>query len=276
VIAPRQRQAGGPRTARLAGWILVTVGVTALAGCRPGPAAVAHPGSALRTIEVGTGPLPFVLLHGYGSSADEWLPFTYTIELPADRRFVLPDAPETTTPPDGPSNGRAWWRLDLGAYRRPGDQLPDLSRQNPPALAASTRRIRRLLDELATTGGYGRERQILAGYSQGGMIAADIAFTTDEPLEALVLLSPTFVNERVWRDGMPRRRGLRVFISHGRQDGILPFDVAARLQQAMRDAGLRVTWVPFDGGHEMPMTVVDALNAFLAGRDGPDPPSRAR
>ncbi len=272
----RRRSASASRLSTSAGWILVIVGLTALASCRPAPASSAHAGSALRTIEAGTGSLPFVLIHGYGSSADEWLPFTHTIQLPADRRFVLPEGPETTTPPDGPANGRAWWRLDLGAYRRPGDQLPDLSQQNPPALAASTRRIRRLLGDLAATGRYGRERQILAGYSQGGMIAADIAFTTDEPLEALVLLSPTFVNERVWRDGMPRRRGLRVFISHGRQDGILPFDIAARLQQAMRDAGLRVTWVPFDGGHEMPMPVVDALNAFLAGRDGPDLPSPTR
>ena len=84
------------------------------------------------------------------------------------------------------------------------------------------------------------------------MIAADIAFTTDEPIDALVLLSPTIVNEAAWRAGMPRRRGLRVFVSHGRRDTILPFDASVRLQQAMRDAGLRVTWFPFDGGHEMP------------------------
>ena len=32
----------------------------------------------------------------------------------------------------------------------------------------------------------------------------------------------------------------------------------------MRDAGLRVTWLPFDGGHEMPAEVVTALNTFLA------------
>jgi phospholipase/carboxylesterase len=65
---------------------------------------------------------------------------------------------------------------------------------------------------------------------------------------------------------MSRRRGLRVFISHGRRDTILPFDASQRLQQAMREAGLRVTWFPFDGGHDMPAEVVTALNAFLAGR----------
>ena len=152
---------------------------------------------------------------------------------------------------------------------RPADQLPDLSQISPPGLASSTRRIRLLFDELAASGGYPRGRQMLGGYSQGAMIAADTAFTTDEPLEALVLLSPTFVDERAWREGMPRRRGLRVFVSHGRRDDILPFDIASRLQQAMREAGLSVTWVPFDGGHDMPTSVVERLNAFLAGKGEP-------
>lgn len=240
------------------------LGVAIASACQPAPAPVTHERSGLRTRESGTGALPFVLIHGYGSSTAEWIPFTYTIDLPAGRRFVMPEGPDTTAPPDGPANGRAWWHLGLDAHRRAGDGLPDLAPTNPPGLLASNRRIRTLLDELATSGRQPRERQMLAGFSQGAIIAADIAFTTDEPMEALVLLSPTFVNETAWRSGMAKRRGLRVFISHGRRDGILPFDVSGRLQQAMHDAGLRVTWFPFDGGHEIPAEVVGALNAFLA------------
>jgi len=251
------------RTRRVAGLIAGVVSGVVVA-CQPPPTSVTHSRSGLRTLEAGTGQLPFVLLHGYGSSAAEWIPFTYTIQLPSGRRFVMPEGTETTVPPDGPANGRAWWRLGLDAHRRASDGLPDLAGIDPPGLASSKRRIRTLLDELATSGRYPRQRQMLAGFSQGGIIAADIAFTTDEPLEALVLLSTTFVNETAWRDGMPRRRGLRVFIAHGRRDDILPFDAAVRLQEAMRIAGLQVTWCPFDGGHEMPADVVAALNTFLA------------
>jgi phospholipase/carboxylesterase len=249
--------------------ILLGVGLAimaALLGCGLPVTSLDHGRSGLRTIEAGSGAVPFVLIHGYGSTPAEWIPFTYTIRLPAGRRFVLPEGPETTEPPDGPRNGRAWWRLRLDAYRRAGDGLPDLSRTNPPGLAAANARIRTLLAELADRGGYARDQQMLAGFSQGAMIAADVAFTTDEPIDTLVLLSPTFVNEPAWRAGMPRRRGLRVFISHGRRDGTLPFDASARLQQAMRDAGLRVTWLPFEGDHDMPVEVVSALNGFLAQR----------
>ena len=78
-----------------------------------------------------------------------------------------------------------------------------------------------------------------------------------------MILSGTLVAEQAWVAGMPRRESLPVFIAHGRSDPVLKFDVAARLEQHMRRSGLQVTWVPFDGGHEVPVAVVTALNGFL-------------
>ena len=98
---------------------------------------------------------------------------------------------------------------------------------------------------------------LLGGFSQGGMVSAEIAFRSDTPLKALILLSPTVVDEPSWRDGIPLRRGLPVFIAHGRQDEVLPFSASARLAETLRTAGLSVTWVPFDGGHDIPRPVVD-------------------
>jgi phospholipase/carboxylesterase len=96
------------------------------------------------------------------------------------------------------------------------------------------------------------------------MVAGDLAFTTSDDIAALVLLSGTPVDEALWRQGLARRRGLPVFISHGRADRTLPFASAERLQRELGAAGLKVTWFPFDGGHDVPASVVQALNAFLA------------
>jgi phospholipase/carboxylesterase len=52
-------------------------------------------------------------------------------------------------------------------------------------------------------------------------------------------------------------------MSHGRRDEILPFEVADRYRRGLEAAGVAVTWFPFDGGHEIPESVVVALNAFL-------------
>lgn len=238
-------------------WALA--GVLALAAT---PSVHVNPESALRTLEVGQGRETFVLLHGYGGTADEWVPFSRGIRLSSDERFVFPQAPEATVPPDGPVGGRAWWRLDLGFYRR-GDSLPDLSASRPAGLDRATAKTRLLLKDLRQRNPAAASPPILGGFSQGAMVAAAIAFESDEPPRALVLLAGTTVDEQRWLTGMPRRKGLPVFITHGRRDPVLPFDVGARLAEHMRRAGLDVTWVPFEGGHQIPDEVVTALNRFL-------------
>jgi phospholipase/carboxylesterase len=249
-------------------WFFVIAFAAALAAAvmalRPSPAnIVRNPASHLQTWEVGAGNLPLILLHGYAATPQEWLPFSHTIRTRDDRRFVFPQAPEETVPPDGPAGGRAWWRLDLASYRE-GNALPDMRGAQPPGLAKAAEKIRLLIGDLHRRESFEDNRVIVGGFSQGGMIAAELAFRSEQPLEALILLSPTFVDEQRWMEGMPRRKGLPVFISHGRRDDVLPFAASERLAQAMRQAGLKVTWVPFDGIHETPAFVVTELNKFLA------------
>jgi phospholipase/carboxylesterase len=222
---------------------------------------VGNPKSGLRTLEVGSGSRAFILLHGYGASANEWVPFTQRIRVAKNVRFVFPQAPETAAP-DGPAGGRAWWPLDLTSLNR-GEPLPDLSGSRPEGMELSNQKIRALLRDLETRLGSSDGPPILGGFSQGAMISADVAFTTDEPLKALVILSGTFVDETGWTKGMAKRKGLPVFISHGGKDDILQYDIAIRLRDAMNRAGLKVSWMPFAGGHEVPTEVVTALNTFL-------------
>ena len=95
------------------------------------------------------------------------------------------------------------------------------------------------------------------------MVAAQVAFLSDEPLRALVLLSGALVDETLWSANYARRKGLHVFIAHGRSDPTLSFAVADRMRSEMGAAGLVVTWFPFDGGHETPAEVVVAVKEFL-------------
>jgi phospholipase/carboxylesterase len=209
----------------------------------------------------GKGPPTVLLLQGYGAKARDWLPFTTTIAVPRRARFVFPEAPEKTSPPDGPVGGRAWWRLALEDHVPKGARLPDLAATHPPGLDEASARVRALMHRLQRSPG---GPLVLGGFSQGAMVASNIAFTTDEPIAALVILSGTPVDEAAWLRGLAGRRGLRVFISHGRADPTLPFASAERLRKELAAAGLEVTWFPFDGVHEIPSPVVVALNKFLA------------
>ena len=210
----------------------------------------------------GKGPPSFMLLHGYGSAAEHWQPYTQTIPLPAQGRFLFPQAPDLVMRKDGLRDGRAWWDLDLAAHLRPGKLGVDLTQEDPRGLVRAAHLVRRTLDR---EGNSAAHPFVLGGFSQGAMVSCQVAFTSDEPLAALVLLSGTPVDRAGWREGMSRRKGMPIFMSHGHQDDILPFDLADRLRAELVAAGLQVTFVAFDGAHEIPGEVVAALGKFLAG-----------
>jgi len=208
-------------------------------------------GSSLEVLTAGRdGPPTLVLLHGYGSSAQEWMPFTQSIVWPG--RFVFPQGLERTERP----GGRAWWPLELGSAE---DGPPDLAQSRPKGLTSAAAAVGGLLNGFW----WRRDDVVLGGFSQGAMVASDVAFRSTTRLSALVLLSGTPVDEASWRRGYAARRGLPVFIAHGRDDAVLPFSGSERMQRDLAASGLRVTWVPFDGGHEIPAEVVIALNQFL-------------
>jgi phospholipase/carboxylesterase len=210
----------------------------------------------------GAGPPDFMLLHGYGSGAESWLPFAQTIPFPAAGRFLFPQGPEIVRRTDSLGSGHAWWDLDLAAHLRPGKPGVDLTTDDPAGLLYAAKLVRGTLDRW---GNSARRPFVLGGFSQGAMVSCQVAFASREPLAALVVLSGTKVDRTRWRDGMAGRKGLPIFMAHGRQDDILPFDLADQLRQEMVQTGLAVTFVPFDGGHEIPREVVIALGNFLAG-----------
>jgi len=210
----------------------------------------------------GKGPPDLILLHGYGSSAERWLPYVRTIPLRPPGRFLFPQGPKTIARADGGVAARAWWDLDLAAHIRPGRLGVDLRQVDPRGLDLAGRLVRRAMGRA----GASRKRPfILGGFSQGAMVACEVAFTTDAPLAALVVLSGTPIDTTGWRENMSRRKGLPVFMSHGRADDVLPYDLADGLRADMVAAGLVVTFLPFDGGHEIPGEVVAGLGRFLAG-----------
>jgi len=209
----------------------------------------------------GKGPPSFVLLHGYGSAAEHWLPYAQTIPFPAVGQFLFPQAPDMVARKDGLLDGRAWWKLDLAAHLRPGKLGVDLTNEDPRGVDRAAKLVRRAISR---EGNSKAHPFVLGGFSQGAMVACEVAFTSDEPLAALVILSGTPLDLAGWKSRMAMRKGLPVFMAHGRADNILPFDLAERLRADLVAAGLVVTFIPFDGGHAIPEEVVTALGAFLA------------
>jgi phospholipase/carboxylesterase len=120
-----------------------------------------------------------------------------------------------------------------------------------------------MLDALERETGTPSERVLLGGFSQGSMLALDVALRTKRPLAGLVLLSGTLLAKREWVPLMAERAGLKVFQSHGTEDPILPYRIAEKLRHALEGAGMRVSFTRFEGGHGIPPQVMRDFGTWL-------------
>ncbi len=210
----------------------------------------------------GDGPL-VVLMHGFGAPADDLVPLAGALRAPPGTRFAFPAAPIALELWAG---ARAWWMIDLARYEAvwTGGDLRPLSEDEPPGLADARSAIEAMLDELQGELAVAGSRILIGGFSQGAMLACDVALRSDRPLAGLALLSGTFLCRSIWLERMPSRRDLPVFQSHGQSDPLLPYSLALDLKDALSSAGFALTWLPFDGGHEIPPAVLAALSNFVS------------
>jgi phospholipase/carboxylesterase len=211
----------------------------------------------------GTGPL-VVLLHGYGAPGEDLVPLQRVLDVPREVRFAFPEAP--LSPPElAMFGGRAWWEIDVMALQRAAAQGRARERmaETPPGLPGARRQVDAMLTELVRELSVPEDQLILGGFSQGAMLALDVALHTDRPLAGLILLSTTYLNASVWQPLMAARVHVPVLQTHGVQDPLLSFDIATELRDALRAAGSKVEWVEFRGGHELPQSVLDAVSRFI-------------
>jgi phospholipase/carboxylesterase len=209
----------------------------------------------------GSGPA-VVLLHGFGAPGDDLVPLWRALAAPRGTRFVFPAAPLDL----GPQyvGGRAWWPIDMDERmrRQALGEARDLA-EVPVGLADARAKVEAVLDEVVRTLQPPPGKVALGGFSQGAMLALDVALHSAQPLAGLVLLSGTHIAADEWAKRFDARTGLPVFMSHGQADELLPFATSEALRDTLKARGLAVEWLAFRGGHGIPPTVVDKAGAFL-------------
>lgn len=215
-----------------------------------------------------------LLLHGFGSSAADLLPLAGEMirRAPSLRDEVAFAFAEGPIPLGdmGAGPARAWWMLELRriAARRAGDAAELLRHRTevPAGMPEARALVEAALASWLASLGLEREAAVVGGFSQGAMLATDLALHANARLAGLWILSGALVAEPVWRERAPLHEGLPVVQSHGRLDPVLGLASAEALRELLRDAALEVEWVGFEGEHYVPDEVVDRLAAALARR----------
>ena len=205
-----------------------------------------------------------ILLHGFGAPGDDLVPLSQALRVPEETRFAFPAAPLKL---DGGFGGRAWWMLDIEKFAADvaSGRRHD-TRIAPPGLSEAREKILAMLEAMEAEWGLPPGGAFLGGFSQGAMLACDVAAQSARDFAGLIVMSGGITAEEEWEAGWPARAGLPVFQSHGTDDPLLAYDIAERLRDSLRGHGLRVEWRGFRGGHEIPMEVVEGVGEFIGGR----------
>lgn len=205
-----------------------------------------------------------ILFHGYGADAFDLHGLADLIPTTKPVNYLFPQGPLEV--PIGPGwTGRAWWPIDMARIQADMQQgiERDTGLEVPPTLPAMREKAMKMIAEMRVPW----DRLIIGGFSQGGMLAADVALHAPVAPRGLILLSTALINKEEMRAIAPSKAGTPFFQSHGENDQVLRFKNGARLETLLTQAGLKGKLTKFPGAHEIPPNVVHALGKWIDERN---------
>lgn len=217
-------------------------------------------GEELETVEVETGPQPsraVIWLHGLGADGHDFEPVVGLFDagrMPATR-FVFPHAPMRPVTINAGYVMRAWYdvlELDFGSRREDAQGIADSARRVAALIARENRR------------GIADAGIVLAGFSQGGAIALHAGLRHGCRLAGIVALS-TYLPLAATLDAEENaaNRGQRIFIGHGRGDGVIPCRYGEQTAAMLRRRGHDVDWRDYDADHTVTLEELRDVESWL-------------
>lgn len=200
-------------------------------------------GELLDFIQQDTGTDPrfaVIWLHGLGADGHDFEPIVPELGLSGATavRFIFPHAPVQPVTINGGMAMRAWYDI---AYM-------DLSAEvDTIGINQSSDHLRRLIQHTVDSG-IPSERIVLAGFSQGGVIALHTGLLYRQKLAGIIALSTyVAVPEAIQRSASGANKNIPIFMAHGRFDPVIPCNLGEQSRDFLEKAGYAVQW------HEYPM-----------------------
>lgn len=195
-----------------------------------------------------------IWLHGLGADGHDFEPVVPELHLPDSLpiRFIFPHAPIRPITINDGAEMRAWYDFVPHSETSGGD---DIGVSGDQVRAFIEREIER---------GIPAHKIVLAGFSQGGVIALYTGLRYESRLAGIVALSTYLHDFRATeRERTDANLALPILMAHGTQDPMIPVMRAATSRENLIRLGYDVRWLDYPMGHQVCLEEVEEIAHFF-------------
>lgn len=195
-----------------------------------------------------------IWLHGLGASCDDFASLLPELKLdPAARiRFIFPQAPALPVTVNNGYAMPAWYDLlSLDVERK----------FNSEHLAQASAAVAGIIEQQVAAGIVG-ERILVAGFSQGGAVAYDVALNATRKLAGLMALSTYFATANTCQFAK-ENKALPISVQHGLHDDVVLPCLADRAEALLNARGYGVESHRYPMAHEVCRAQLADIRAFI-------------
>lgn len=197
-----------------------------------------------------------IWLHGLGADGHDFEGIVPDLHLAAAAHvhFIFPNAPVQPVTINGGMKMHAWYDI-LGMTLETDVDVAGIYR--------STGLIERLIQQEIDKGIPSRHI-LLAGFSQGGVIALHAGLRYPKPLAGIVALSaclPTV--EQLKAEGSSANYTTPIFMAHGILDAVIAIEYAKAALDGLEALGYHVKWHDYLMEHSVCIEEIQHISAFI-------------
>lgn len=200
-----------------------------------------------------------IWLHGLGDSGNGFAPIVPELKIPdaLPIRFVFPHAPVRPITVNNNMEMRAWYDIASLDFNHRADRV---------GVEESAKQVEALIDaEIAN--GTPSERIVLAGFSQGGVIALHLGTRINKKLAGLMALSTYMCEpETLASEASDANKSTPILMAHGQQDNVVPVFMGNAAYKVLEENGYPVTWQDYPMQHSVCLEEINHISAWLQAR----------
>ena len=180
-----------------------------------------------------------IWLHGLGADGNDFAGLVPQLDLPNNHgiRFIFPHAPVQPVTINGGMEMRSWYDI------RSTDFINDI---DAAGIRVSCYQIYDLL-QTQLDQGIAADKIVLAGFSQGGLIALHAGLSFGHRLAGIMALSTYCPMPQQFS----QHRNMPILMAHGQFDSVIPIEVAEHSYKALTKRGYAIQWQSYPMEHQV-------------------------